>query len=161
MKELFEYKGYSGSIEISVEDNCLHGKVLHIRDLVTYEAESVPDLRAQFEAAVDNYIQACARLGVEPKKPYSGTFNVRIGPVLHLQAAETATCKGVSLNDFVKEAIKHEIEKGERQDVHHHFHNTFFIKKDISEIKTPWSEQADEQITLNRIVTDQGSAVSH
>jgi predicted HicB family RNase H-like nuclease len=160
VKELFEYKGYSGSIEVSVEDACLHGKVLHIRDLVTYEAVSVQDLRTQFEAAVDSYIQTCARLGVEPKKPYSGTFNVRIGPALHLQAAEIATCKGVCLNDFVKEAIKHEIEKGERQDVHHHFH-TFVIKQDIPEIEMPWSKRPDEQITLSRIVTGQGSTVSH
>ena len=36
--EMLAHKGYNGSIETSVEDNVLHGKVLCINDLVTYEA---------------------------------------------------------------------------------------------------------------------------
>ena len=29
------YKGYTGSVEISEEDNCFHGKVLFIRSLLS------------------------------------------------------------------------------------------------------------------------------
>ena len=52
------YKGYIGSINYSVEDNCLYGKVIGLPKNITiiYEGESIKDLRTDFENAVDNYI---------------------------------------------------------------------------------------------------------
>ena len=49
-----------GSIKISLEDNCLHGKILNIADLITYEAQTVDELKAAFQAATDDYIAFCA-----------------------------------------------------------------------------------------------------
>ena len=49
-----------GSIEISLEDNCLHGKILNIADLITYEAETLGELKAAFHSATDEYIAFCA-----------------------------------------------------------------------------------------------------
>jgi predicted HicB family RNase H-like nuclease len=50
----FEYKGYSGTVEASIEDGVLHGKILFVSDLVTYEADTVTALKSEFEAAVDD-----------------------------------------------------------------------------------------------------------
>ena len=50
------YKGYTGSVLISVEDDCLHGKILDINDIITYEGETVKDIKAAFEAAVERYV---------------------------------------------------------------------------------------------------------
>ena len=52
------YKGYVGSIEISDEDNCLFGKVLDLpKDTaISYEGETVADLKEDFKGAVDDYI---------------------------------------------------------------------------------------------------------
>ncbi len=162
MKEILEYKNYTGTVEVSVEDNCLHGKILHIRDLVTYEAETVEQLKEEFEAAIDNYLQSCERLGVEPKKPCSGTFNVRIGADLHLHAVETATRKNSSLNDFVKEAIAHEVEKAEEQKaVHHHYHQTFVIKQDIGETDSQGRISSDETITRSRLILGSRQTINH
>ena len=74
-----KYKGYSGSVEYSEEDNCLYGKVMGMsRDCITFEGQDVNELRRDFEGAVDDYLASCAARGVEPAKPYSGTFNVRV-----------------------------------------------------------------------------------
>ncbi|MES2321687.1 MAG: hypothetical protein V4633_05440 [Pseudomonadota bacterium] len=70
---VLSHDGYSGSAEISFEDDCLHGKILYISDLVTYEAETVAGLRLAFESAVDNYVEQCAVMGVMPEKPSPGT----------------------------------------------------------------------------------------
>ena len=32
------YKGFTGSAEVSIEDQCLFGKIEFIGDLITYEA---------------------------------------------------------------------------------------------------------------------------
>ena len=44
--------------------------------------------------------------GKEPEKMYKGSFNVRITPDLHKQAAQRALIEGKSLNQYVEEAIE-------------------------------------------------------
>ncbi|MDR1838643.1 MAG: type II toxin-antitoxin system HicB family antitoxin [Treponema sp.] len=51
----------------------------------------------------------CKEEGVEPEKPYSGKFNVRLSPELHRQIAILAKKKHISLNSFVEKAITDEI----------------------------------------------------
>lgn len=69
------YKGYLGSIEASVEDACLHGKLLFIDDLITYEGDTVPALVDAFRAAVDDYLAYCEETGKQANKTFSGSFN--------------------------------------------------------------------------------------
>lgn len=123
MMKPMEYKGYLGSMEISVEDNCLFGELLYIRDLIVYQGQTVEELRKAFESAVDDYLETCKELDWEPKKPCSGTFNVRIGPEMHLEAAEAATLQGLKLNEYVKIAIREKLDRTERPEVHIHQHN--------------------------------------
>ena len=101
---MFEHKGYLGSIEASVEDGILFGKLVFISALVNYEGETVPELKAAFEVAVDDYLATCTEKGYEPETPCKGSFNVRVGHELHLAVAVKAKELGVSLNDFVRNA---------------------------------------------------------
>ena len=52
-----EYKGYTGSIEISFENKYCYGELLNVPDLVNYETNNVKDLYKEFCKAVDNYIE--------------------------------------------------------------------------------------------------------
>ncbi len=101
-----QYKGYSGTIEPEVETNILYGKVAFIRDLVTYEAKTLKALEKEFQFSVDAYLSDCVELGKEPNTPFKGSFNVRIGSDLHREAMMQAQGKGISLNEFVKQAIE-------------------------------------------------------
>jgi len=103
------YKGYYGSIEPELEDDTLHGKVLYIRDLLLFKGNDIKSLRQDFESLIDEYLEDCQALGKEPDKPFKGSFNVRIDPSLHQEAVFAA--KGMSLNAFVAQAIKHEVER--------------------------------------------------
>lgn len=100
------HKGFTGSGEMSLEDDCLIGRVLFIDDIITYEGATVGELMENFRAAVDHYLDYCKRTGKPANKPYSGTFNVRIGPQLHREAVIAANAASVNLNDFVTTAIK-------------------------------------------------------
>ena len=100
------YKGYIGSVEYSEEDGVLHGKVVGIRALISYEGKSVDEITKDFNNAVDEYLNFCAESGIEPEKPFKGSFNVRIGEDLHRKSAIAAQSHGMSLNSFVEEAIK-------------------------------------------------------
>ena len=118
------YKDYAGSVEVSIEDECLHGRILFIDDVVTYEGQSLPEVRTAFEAAVDRYLAHCERTGKPANKPYSGTFNVRIGQELHGMAAKLAGRNGVKLNEFVRQAVQAAVENdGTVRHIHQHKHD--------------------------------------
>jgi len=111
MVNVFRYKGYIGSIEASVQDMCLHGKILFINDLITYEAETPIALKLAFQAAVNDYIETCEKLGKKPQISYKGTFNVRIGPVLHKEVAFHAEMEGISINEYIKKAVEYKLQQ--------------------------------------------------
>ncbi len=110
MTDAFHYQGYTGTVEADAESDILFGKVLFIRGLIVYEAETVPQLRKNFESAIDNYLASCQADGTQPEKPASGTFNVRIGPKLHQAATMAALRSNVSLNEWVKRAVETQLE---------------------------------------------------
>jgi predicted HicB family RNase H-like nuclease len=115
-----QYKGFLGSIEMDLDEFFMFGELLFINDLITYEAKSLEDLQREFEASVDDYLETCKKLERNPQKPYSGTFNVRIGAELHRQVAMHSLLLGTSINDFVKIAVQEKIE--DKKHIHNHIH---------------------------------------
>lgn len=105
MSNLLSYKNYNGTVEYSREDECLFGKVIGIKSLLSYEGQSVQELEQDFETVIDEYLQDCKEKNIEPEQPYKGTFNVRISPELHRTIAVYAIEHGKSLNAAVEEAI--------------------------------------------------------
>lgn len=103
--DILKYKDYEGTAELDMTRGVCRGKILFIDDLVTYEASSPADLRKEFEAAVDDYLDTCASLSKEPLRPFRGLFNVRVSSPLHRAAAVRAAADGVSLNDVVVRAL--------------------------------------------------------
>ena len=123
MRKLLQHKGFFGSAEVSLEDNCLSGKLLFLDDLVTYEAQTVEELFTQFRVSVEDYIDMCKTLGREVKKPFSGSFNVRLGEELHQKIAIYATSQGSSINDVMKQAVTEYLgTKKQDVEIHKHYH---------------------------------------
>lgn len=114
------HQGYQGSIEVSVEDRCLHGRILFIDDLITYEGDTVPALEANFAASVERYLADCTACGKSPNRPCSGVFQIRIGPELHRATLQAAARECVPLNEFVTRAICLYVENPRAIDVNHH-----------------------------------------
>jgi len=106
-----EYKGYTGSIEYSPEDDLLYGKIMGIGGLISFEGETGKQLEEDFRKAIDTYLVDCKAEGKKPEKPFKGSFNVRIPATLHQKAALLAMEAKTSLNNFVTEAIKLRVSK--------------------------------------------------
>lgn len=121
MKQPFEYKGYLGSAEVDLDDNLLVGRLLFIKDVVSYVADSPRALEAAFREAVDDYLATCAQLGDQPDAPCKGTFNVRVGPDRHKEAVLAALKRGISLNDLVSQAIDAFVHDRPTDQVTNHF----------------------------------------
>ena len=108
--DYLEYKGYKGSVEYSKEDNCLFGKVQGLnKALILYEGQTLDELRKDFEAGVDSYLEGCCADGVQPEKPYSGRLNLRMSSELHSRVAAFVAASGTTINEFINKAIKNEL----------------------------------------------------
>lgn len=111
MKDILLHKDFIGSVHYSSDDEVFFGKIEGIDDLITFEGESVKEIKFAFEEAVNDYIDLCKNESKDPQKSYKGSFNVRIDPELHKMAVHSAIKEGVSLNQFVQKAIEHEVKE--------------------------------------------------
>jgi predicted HicB family RNase H-like nuclease len=109
MKNTLEYKGYVGSVEFSAPDKIFFGKIVGLRDVVTFEGETVKLLTKSFEEAVDDYLESCKILNKDPDKEFKGSFNVRLTPKTHRLAAMKSAAMKISLNSFVEKVIAKEV----------------------------------------------------
>lgn len=105
------YKGYTGSVEFSEEDDCLFGKVQGLHGtLISYEGATIDEIREDFKGAIDEYLESCKDRGIKPAKPYSGRFVVRMTSDLHSRVAAMAETTGTTINEFITRAVTNELD---------------------------------------------------
>ena len=109
MKNIMRYKEYYATINYEEETSTFYGKIEDIDDLVSFESDNVKGFKAEFENAVEEYLEFCKENGKQPDKPYKGSFNVRVGSELHKKAVMMARISNMSLNQFVENAIKEKV----------------------------------------------------
>ena len=102
--KVLNHKGYTGTIDFSLKDNILFGKIIGIDDLVSYEAENLSQLKKSFKEAVEDYLDNCKEIGKNPDKTFSGTFNVRTSNQLHKKLSFLASSRNMKLNEVVNVA---------------------------------------------------------
>ncbi len=108
MNDTLRYKDYLAQVEYDAESDSFHGRVLNVRDVLTFEGRSIAELRREFSASVEDYLEYCAARGESPERPYSGRFIVRVEPEVHRAIAAAATRSGKSLNLWVAELLERE-----------------------------------------------------
>lgn len=115
MKDVMKYKGFIGSVHYAAEDHVFYGKVEGVADLITFEGTSVDELEDSFRYMVDQHLKDCHENNTPVEKSYKGNLNIRLSPDLHKKAAHQAALKGVSLNQYINEAIQKETGSSETE----------------------------------------------
>ncbi|OUD14221.1 type II toxin-antitoxin system HicB family antitoxin [Thioflexithrix psekupsensis] len=110
---MLEYKGYIGKVEFDDDAEILHGMVVNTRAVITFQAESVAEIKKAFKDSVDDYLDFCQELGNEPEKPFSGKLVLRLSPEQHRYASLAAKVRKKSLNQWISDLV----EDGIRQDL--------------------------------------------
>lgn len=101
--------GYSAVVCYDPELEMFRGDFLGLNGGADFYATSVEALHEEGAISLANFLEVCREKGIEPVKQFSGKFNARIPPELHEKLVIAATAQGKSLNDFVKQAIEHEL----------------------------------------------------
>jgi predicted HicB family RNase H-like nuclease len=111
MENILKYNDFIATVKYSEEDDAFIGRIEGINSIVSFEGQSITELKSAFKEAVESYLDFCSRKGItETQKSYSGVFNVRIEADLHRRAALTAKVQGCTLNAFVKKSIERNLE---------------------------------------------------
>lgn len=103
---MMTYKGYIGHVTYDDEAKLLHGEVINIRDVVTFQGQSVDELEQAFHDSVDDYLEMCVEWGEAPDKPFSGRFVLRLDPELHRDSFVAAKLSGKSLNAWIADTLR-------------------------------------------------------
>jgi len=109
MKNILRYKDFLATIYFSPDDDCFHGWIEEINDLVSFEGRSVGELKKEFRKAAEDYLEICRTTGKEAQKSFKGSFNIRISPELHQKAVRRARLMGITLNQLVRRAMEAEL----------------------------------------------------
>ena len=67
------HKGFAARVEYSDEDGCFIGHIAGIQDVIGFHGESVAELKAAFEEAVEDYLETCRKVGREPSREGAAT----------------------------------------------------------------------------------------
>jgi predicted HicB family RNase H-like nuclease len=103
---MIEYKGYTANPEYDPEAGVLHGIVLGLRDVVTFEADRLEDIEQAFHDSIDDYLEFCEERGEAPERPFSGKFQLRLAPELHKEIYLRAAEARKSMNGLVVEILE-------------------------------------------------------
>ena len=63
-----EYRGYRGIVTFDDEAGPLHGEVAGTRDVITFQGDSMSEMRRAFMDSVDEYLAVCAEKGRQPDR---------------------------------------------------------------------------------------------
>ena len=101
-----QHRGYTARIEFDERDSIFVGRVLGLRSIISFHGDTVAQLRSEFEAAVDDFLQDCKAQGIKPEKPASGKLMLRVPPEVHGAAIVAAQASGKSLNQWATEVLQ-------------------------------------------------------
>ena len=96
----------SGPTGRSTRTPCFRGEILGLNGGADFYGKNPKELRAEFKRSLQVFLAVCAEKGIEPKRNFSGKFNLRISPQLHEKLAIAAQAKGKSINTLVQEALQ-------------------------------------------------------
>ncbi|HEX5505227.1 MAG TPA: type II toxin-antitoxin system HicB family antitoxin [Thermomicrobiales bacterium] len=105
MTAIMRYKGYTAEIAIDDEADILFGRVIDVKDVITFQGTTVPESRKAFHDSVDDYLEFCAELGEEPDRPFSGKLPFRTTPEHHHEIAIAARIAGKSINAWMEDTL--------------------------------------------------------
>jgi predicted HicB family RNase H-like nuclease len=106
MMNVIEIKGYQAVIQYDPEIEMFRGEFVGLNGGADFYGSDVPGLRSEGETSLKVFLEMCEEDGVEPRRSFSGRFNLRVPPSLHHDMALAATAEGKSLNQWVRDALE-------------------------------------------------------
>ena len=106
MRNTMEIEGCRAVIQFDPGIEMFRGQFVGLNGGADFYARDIAGLRREGEAPLKVFLDMCREDGVEPRKQFSGKFNVRISPESHAEIATAAAADGKSLNQWVSDELR-------------------------------------------------------
>ncbi len=100
-----EINRYRAVVQYDPEIELFRGEFIGLNGGADFYAKDIEGLRKEGEISLKVFLEMCQEDGVEPRKEYSGRFNLRVSPKLHAEIASRAAAAGKSLNQWVADVL--------------------------------------------------------
>ncbi len=106
MNNVIEINGEKAVIAFDPELQMLRGEFVGLNGGADFYAENVRDLLEEGRKSLAVYLEICREKGIEPRRKFSGKFNIRLTPDDHAAAVIAAAAAGKSLNEWIVGRIR-------------------------------------------------------
>ena len=97
--------GYTAKITFDPELDQFRGEILGLNGGADFYGRTPTELRREFRKSLKVFHDVCREKGINPRRQFSGRFNLRISPELHQRLAALAEASGKSLNALVEDRL--------------------------------------------------------
>ena len=106
---LMTLDAYQAKIEYDADLDMFRGEILGLNGGADFYGKNTKELRAGFKKSLQVFLDVCREKGIEPRRNYSGKFNLRIPAELHEKLAIVAQAEGKSINTLAQEALQQRV----------------------------------------------------
>ena len=106
---LMTLDAYQAKIEYDADLDMFRGEILSLNGGADFYGKNTKELRAEFKKSLQVFLDVCREKGIEPRRNYSGKFNLRIPAELHERLAIVAQAEGKSINTLAQEALQQRV----------------------------------------------------
>ena len=110
MKNVMTINGERAIIEYDPDINMFRGEFTGLNDGADFYADSLAGLEAEGRKSLEVFFEVCRENGIEPRRSFSGRFNLRLKPSVHQMAVLAAEAHRQSLNEWVETTIEEALE---------------------------------------------------
>jgi predicted HicB family RNase H-like nuclease len=110
MINVMEIEGFHAVISFDPEINLFRGEFIDLNGGADFYAADVEALRREGRASLNVFLDMCREDGVEPRRHFSGKFNLRLPPKLHRDLAAAASAEGTSLNAWASDQLRRAVQ---------------------------------------------------
>jgi predicted HicB family RNase H-like nuclease len=110
MMNIMEINGYQAIIQYDPEIEMFRGEFIGLNGGADFYAKDIDALRKEGEISLKVFLEMCQEDGIEPRKEYSGKFNLRLPTELHAELAMRAASSGKSLNQWVTDLLSQSVQ---------------------------------------------------
>jgi predicted HicB family RNase H-like nuclease len=105
------YKGYTAQVDVDVKAGLLYGRVLDLKDVISFQGLTVEEAIRSFHDSVDAYLAFCEELGDKPEKAFSGHIPFRTNAEHHRKILIASQMMNKSINAWMDEALTEAAER--------------------------------------------------
>lgn len=107
--------GHKAVVAYDPDINLLRGEFIGLNGGADFYASDIAGLVAEGAASLREFLAVCREQGLEPYRSFSGRLNLRLDD-LHEAVAVAAAAVGVSINQYIVDALRERVAVGEPAD---------------------------------------------